>query len=361
MEKDSTFTFLIDHIDPLGQGVYKENEKVYFIPKTLPGESGRAKVVKAIKSLYFCELVSLDKKSPERIDPECVHFTQCNGCHFLHTSRDTELIFKEASFQRMLNIFEIPRIQILQDANRLNYRNRIQLHYNKKYNLLGFHKYKSKHITSVAKCKILKPTLQATFNDLQSNWKSISKKGQGHIEIYDTGSKILTSADKAYAAGGFSQVNSQANEVMLGEVEKITNNIETTYVVDLFAGNGNISNRVNYQKRICVDIYDKPQVNDFLSIDLFKSNGLEEFKNIYNFPSTDLLIIDPPRSGFKELKHWINFLNPKRLLYISCHPQTMIRDLSTLSTCKFDQVYLIDLFPATYHFEAMCLIDLSKA
>ena len=72
--------FIIDHIDPLGQGVFKEDEKIYFIPKTLPGESGTFEVKKSSKGVHFGQLKDLSKTSPDRIQAECKFFEKCGGC-----------------------------------------------------------------------------------------------------------------------------------------------------------------------------------------------------------------------------------------------------------------------------------------
>ena len=49
--------FLIDHIDPLGQGVFKQNDQIYFIPKTLPGETGQFEVLKSKKGVRTSKLI----------------------------------------------------------------------------------------------------------------------------------------------------------------------------------------------------------------------------------------------------------------------------------------------------------------
>ena len=83
--------FLIDHIDPLGQGVFKQDDQVFFIPKTLPGETGDFVIDKKSKGVHFGTCTQITNKSPERITPDCPHFDQCNGCHFLHTHYQNEL------------------------------------------------------------------------------------------------------------------------------------------------------------------------------------------------------------------------------------------------------------------------------
>jgi 23S rRNA (uracil1939-C5)-methyltransferase len=77
--------FLIDHIDPLGQGVFKKDEDIFFVPKTLPGEEGFLEIIKKTKGVHFCRVIKLTKKSSLRKKSSCSHFYNCNGCNFLHT------------------------------------------------------------------------------------------------------------------------------------------------------------------------------------------------------------------------------------------------------------------------------------
>lgn len=96
-------TFIIDHIDPFGQGVFKSEQDIYFIPKTLPEETGTFQVLKKRKGVHFCELLKLEKTSSKRVPAECVHYEECNGCHYLHTDYDSELEFKKASLQKIIS------------------------------------------------------------------------------------------------------------------------------------------------------------------------------------------------------------------------------------------------------------------
>ena len=64
------------------------------------------------------------------------------------------------------------------------------------------------------------------------------------------------------------------------------------------------------------------------------------------------VLVDPPRSGFKQLNEWVDYLQPKDILYVSCQPTTMVRDLNNLlDQYSIDTIYLIEFFPGTYHFE----------
>ena len=120
-------------MDPLGQGVSKVTDKIVFIPGTLPGEEGHAEILKESKGVAFAKIISISKRSPQRIEPECPHFSECNGCHYLHTDYSSELEFKKKSLEKDFQKFKnLPPLEIFEAPSRLNYRNRVQLHYHKK-------------------------------------------------------------------------------------------------------------------------------------------------------------------------------------------------------------------------------------
>ena len=103
MKDREKFTFLIEHLDPLAQGVDKTSDKITFIPKTLPDEVGIAEVKSSAKGVRFAKLVELSKKSQIRIKPECPHFDSCSGCDYLHTNYENEIIFKGKVLKRFSN------------------------------------------------------------------------------------------------------------------------------------------------------------------------------------------------------------------------------------------------------------------
>ena len=107
--KKSNHKFKIQHIDPLGQGVSKYDEEVFFVRNTLEGEKGTAEVDGEKKGLYFGRLSDpklLTEISEMRINPICPHFFNCNGCHFLHTSYENEIEIKKKNLIRNIQIYD---------------------------------------------------------------------------------------------------------------------------------------------------------------------------------------------------------------------------------------------------------------
>jgi 23S rRNA (uracil1939-C5)-methyltransferase len=365
MTVNKNIEFIIDHIDPLGQGVFKKGDDIFFIPKTLPNESGTAEVLKRKKGVHFAKVNSLANESDKRIKPECVHFDSCQGCHFLHCDYQTEISFKEASFKKMLSYLKLDNSEIntVTAENRLNYRNRIQLHYNKDIKKLGFIDGKSNTIVEIPNCLICNAEVTKALKELYSNekWLNLApSKPKGHVEIYSTQGGVKVTWNKSYAEGGFTQVNAQMNSKMNDLVESHLKKIEPRSLVDLFGGNGNLSKSLVIKKKI-IDIYSTPPSRDHLSINLFEDNALELFKSKCS-DEVDTFIIDPPRAGFKHISSWVTNYKPESIIYISCHPQTMIRDFKelqntgVLSEYTIEKIYLLDLFPSTFHFEAMTIL-----
>ena len=130
-------------------------------------------------------------------------------------------------------------------------------------------------------------------------------------------------------------------------------------VVDLFGGNGNLSKDLNYSKRLCIDLYSKLPGPDFFSQDIYHKGALQNvIREIgkRNLAVTHLLI-DPPRSGLKNLGQWASELSPQQIIYVSCDPHTLARDILELPDYEVKKAIVFDFFPSTFHFESLVILD----
>jgi 23S rRNA (uracil1939-C5)-methyltransferase len=361
--KKQKLRFIIDHIDPLGQGVFKENDQIYFIPKTLPEEEGEFEVIQSRRGVNFGSLNALSKESPKRIVPECPHFNECPGCHFQHTDYETELELKKSSFERMLRSIEFDcPIETVKSSSRFGYRNRIQLHYDLKRKEIGFFDAKKKRIIKISNCiiavKEVKQALDILLkDDLWIKQAKKTKKFKGHVEIYLHQGVVKVNWNQKYAEGGFSQVNQDTNDIFRNGLKETIGDVAS--VLDLFAGDGNLSNLIEFNSRKCIDIYtDERQNKEFISLNLFEDNALKDFQKKSDVKKFDTFLIDPPRSGFKHIKSWCDQYEPNKIVYVSCGPQTMIRDLKNLEgSYKITKIQMIDFFASTFHFEACVTLE----
>lgn len=358
MKEREKITFIIDHLDPLGQGVDKSSDKITFIPKTLPSESGTAVIVNKSKGVQFAQLENLKVKSPDRIHPACEHFDICSGCDYLHTSYENEQNFKIEAFQKTFAKLAVEKKFYHFADNRLEYRNRIQLHYNKKLGKLGFMKEKSKFIVEVPNCKIALAPIQNSLKALYQNssWikKTSKQPSDGHLELYYKDGEIRETFNSFYSDGGFTQVNQEMNDKLKSNVNKL---IETHFdraipIFDLFSGDGNlVKDQISSYQITHFDSFPH-KIPNFVHLDLFKDNDLSK---IMIKPNQSVnFVIDPPRSGFKNISQWTSIFKPENIIYVSCNSSTLNRDLHSIQDdYLIKEIHLFDLFPATKHFECM--------
>lgn len=374
--------FRIEHIDPLGQGVYKSEEsgserKITFIKKTLPGETGTAEIYSEKKGVQFARLIEIKTPSPERIAPECVHFQQCNGCDYQHTSYERELEYKKQALTRHLSKFPEAPITIHGATRRLHYRNRIQLHYDKRKKLLGLLD-EQQQILPVPNCLIIDPSIAFELRALyaENSWLSLLAKEppQGHIELYAKennkreGHNVQLSINRPYANGGFTQVNFEMNEKLRSWVQKKAEAVipPKAVVYDLFGGNGNLSVKFR-NTTLVVDKYRKaPEANGhqkFYSLDLYDKSAIKSLIALKSqgIARPNWLIIDPPRSGMKNLVDFLAEFKPDGFIYIACQATSFTRDtFPILKNYELESVELFDLFPSTQHFETIGLFTRRK-
>lgn len=362
--------FRIEHIDPVGQGVSKEEGIITFIKKTLPGESVSAEIFSQKKGVQFARLLEIKEPSPERQVPECIHFEQCNGCDYQHTHYTRELEYKKNALARHLAKFPGVKINVHGAKKRTAYRNRIQLHYDKKKKILGMFDYKQ-NIIPVPECKIIDPSLAFELRSLylENRWLKVVEKAPvtGHIELYRheknlEGHSVKVSVNRPYADGGFTQVNAEMNHELQAFIEeKATKLIMPKAIIyDLFGGNGNLSQKFK-NPTLVVDKYGRIPENKnhqkFFSLDLYDKNAVRSLIQLSkdgHSPRPDWLIIDPPRSGLKNLGDFLKEFKPKGFIFIACQATSFARDtFMALNDYELREVELFDLFPGTQHFETV--------
>ena len=169
--------------------------------------------------------------------------------------------------------------------------------------------------------------------------------------------------------GVFSQVNLEQNRVLREVVEKYAAVSHEDRILDLFCGNGNLSLPL------------APRVTSILGIDLdpgavssarhlaakqgWKNCQFWEMDSLQGVlrlamseKEFSLVILDPPRQGCRPLIEPLCRLRWRRLIYVSCHPVNLIRDLTLFASCGYEtrEIQGIDMFPQTYHSELVALL-----
>ena len=188
-----------------------------------------------------------------------------------------------------------------------------------------------------------------------------------HIEIISKSNNVVDIVfNHPYSHGGFTQVNQAMNKVLCEIVSQSAQSIfsESDIIFDLFGGSGNLSKNITNKQCIVVDSYgegmlvDKDGHQEFIRLNLYSQKASDFIKDKiknYKMPS---VILDPPRSGLKNIEDFFpESSSVKNIIYVSCNPATLLRDLIKLKHYKLKQVHLIDLFPCTFHYETVCILE----
>ena len=189
---------------------------------------------------------------------------------------------------------------------------------------------------------------------------------KGHLELYSKdnnlgGHNVKVSVNRPYANGGFTQVNAEMNERLRFWIQKKAEEIipPKAVVYDLFGGNGNLTVKFR-NPTLVVDKYrTTPQPSGhqkFFSLDLYDKGAIKSLINLKTsgYPRPDWLIIDPPRSGLKNLNEFLNEFKPEGFIFIACEATSFTRDtLGILNNYELKSVEIFDLFPSTQHFETI--------
>ncbi len=169
---------------------------------------------------------------------------------------------------------------------------------------------------------------------------------------------------------GFIQVNDEINQKMVSQAITLLQLSETDRVLDLFCGIGNFSLAAATQASHVTGVEgDEQAVNlatenatlnqisntEFYTSNLFEINEDDTWvKQRYN-----KLLLDPPRSGCKEIMPFLKHWQPERIVYVSCNPITFARDIGLLkeSGYQLTQAGVMDMFPHTQHMEVMGVLE----
>jgi 23S rRNA (uracil1939-C5)-methyltransferase len=359
MKQNSIVKFKIEHLDPMGQGVSKLDGKILFIPKTLPGEEGEAHILFEQKKVSFGSVFNLLTTSPLRQEPECPHYQLCPACNYQHTNYENELNLKVQSLKWTLKNLWQGQIKTHAAPSRFSYRNRIQVHYDIETKKFGIIQNKNQEILSIPDCLLPTDNIKRLLKEwtANNNWLNFLPKNApptGHVEFYEKNNNLQIYWNEPYSSGGFTQVNQIMNDELTSLIGHTLSDPQQT-ILDLFGGNGNLSNQLKFKSRTIIDAFSNDH-KDFVRINLNQNDSLSTFQKKIKETYFDSIIIDPPRTGFYFIKEYLEHLKFKNLILVSCFPATLKRDLERIShLINIKSVHLIDLFPATQHFETLII------
>lgn len=220
----------------------------------------------------------------------------------------------------------------------------------------------------------LRPWLQELAGRHQLN---VFMQSGENLEVVHGESDLVVKVDQPelqlrYGPGGFVQVNSSQNRRMVEEMLTLLNLDGSERVLDLFCGMGNFSLPVARRAGQVIGVEDyapsiasarvNAAINKVDNVEFRIDDASTLLSGCQKDDNLDLVILDPPRSGHYQASADLLQARPRRILYVSCDPATLARDLSPLVRDGYEVLSSqpFDLFPQTWHIESMTLLEATR-
>lgn len=392
----------IERFDDLGRGIGYINNKVTFIDKVVPEDIVEVELTKEKKKYNEAKLIKIIKQSPLRIDAKCPYFSKCGGCQFQNITYENTIKYKK---EKIVNIFSKHKIsifpEVITNISSYNYRNKITLKVNN-YKI-GFYINKTHNLVEINKCLLANPAINKTiplikrFNicngevTIRCNQNAeilivINSQDNLNIDITYLKSKIklvgIVVNNKTYYGENslFERMNNllfkisydsffQVNPFIASQLFQIIgDNIDSSdKVLDLYCGVGTLSLMAakKAQKVLGIEVVPNAIINALFNA---RVNDLNNTQFVINDASTAIskikpdfnkIIVDPPRRGLtKNIIDVLLKIKPDEIIYVSCDPQTLVRDFTLLSSIyEIKKSYILDMFSYTYHVECVSVLS----
>ena len=416
------YTVNIESVNNLGNGVAHIDGIAVFVPYAIEGDTCEIEIVKLHSSYAIAGLVSVLSPSPYRTVPECSHFYECGGCNYLNCSLEYENLTKERAVKDVLKKFGIDA-EVEKTVCPLSekYRNKVVLYYGN--GGFGYCKQGTNRVVPHDECNMnsdefdkIAELCKKELNKSGLRALFIRKTEKSPVEymvspIYDRKTDIIkfsislvnafpsvrtvllgvnrekdfvfekTSFTTVYGDGciedemcglkfrispkSFYQINHSCATALYEKAIELLDAKNTDTVADLFCGTGTIGMiaakrtgasviGVEIEESAVKDAKVNARLNGIKNVEFFADDAKNFDKEV------DSCIIDPPRKGCsKFMIDTLLRLKPHRIVYVSCNPDTMARDIKLLSEeYKIaSPVSVYNMFPMTSHVESVVCLE----
>lgn len=393
----------IEKLDNTGRGICYINDKITFIENALPDEIVNICITKESKKYNEGIVTEYIKTSPKRIKPLCPFYDECGGCNLLHVSYEDTLKYKKEKIESILSKYANYKnsIDVYGSPKQVNYRNKITLKV--KDGVVGYYKNKTHDIININYCYLAQDSINRFISDInllnvhngeiiiRSNYnnellihiKSQSKVNPDIIAIkkkhklvgivlndkvlYGEPSfiEIINKQLFTVSYDSFFQINREVCSIIFDMILKEINDNDT--ILDLYCGVGTLG--INACKKASkaygIEIVKNAILNAITNSKINKRDNIYYMlgkveDNISKIKDNiDTIIVDPPRAGLDpKTKETILNFKANKIIYVSCDPMTLARDLKELSSIyNIKKVNALDMFPYTEHIETFCVLE----
>jgi len=401
-----------------GDAVARHQGRIVFVDRGAPGDRVLVDLMeRSGQRELFGHLVEVIAAGPDRVEPSCAVAERCGGCRWMQVAPRAQAAAKERIFYEALaRIGHTPRESIeaqpiAQAEKTLGYRRRARLHIRRER--LGYLREKTHELVEVSGCPVLEPVLEAAVRalpealrrfELLSRVKEIDLACEGaawslalHVDklsgaVRDRASQlvralnargaVLLAPGAAPALIGkpalgtlrpdvFAQVNAGSNGVLVQAALTQLAPEKGTRVLELFAGSGNFTLPLAAAGAEVVAIESAGPALSLLraaanarqlarQIHIVEGDALDRARALgVEGKRFDSVLLDPPRAGCSGLGPVLHAVDARKVVYVSCDPATLARDLAELREAGFTPRWArpFDLFPQTPHVEGMVRLE----
>ena len=354
-----------------GEGVARHHDFVVFVPWVALGEVVEAEVIEVKKHFARARLVRVLEPSAERVEPLCRYFTQCGGCQYQHLAYAAQLRVKHKQicdlFQRVGGLDPASIAEVVPCPEAYGYRNRIMIRSQwdkfKQGLNIGFIRAADRLVEDIERCEIAEPALNQQITRVRQH-----PPPKGGLKV------VLRIAPEGWQVppDSFFQNNFFLLPKLVEVARGCVRQSGARHLADVYCGVGFFS----IESADLVDSFVGIEY-DRLAIEAARRNAAARERTNGEFVSgkaeevlpqilarwqaeKTCVLLDPPRKGCRpEMLEVLRQIGPRQVIYISCQPASMARDLNVLcrdNVFRVAQVIPLDMFPQTAHVE--CVADL---
>ena len=388
---------IITDIGDSGDGIGRSDEGlVVFVPGTLPGDVAEVEITENNGRFAKGRLVSLAEKSPDRLDePRCPNWEKCGGCPLMGLKYEAQLGWKQKKVEETLKRIaklEDPVVRPIQGMDHpYYYRNKAE--FAVEDGRVGYYAPKSHELVDCAGCVIQLPqAMQAAFD-----FKIMPVKGAqrlivrtartGELMAYYTyrdgtaklfkGSNLIHDwvvtdrMDIKVEVGpeAFYQVNPSQCTRLYSVAQEYACLTGDETVLDLYCGAGSIGLTMAHMakriigvesvKQAVIDANRNAVINGIVNAEFIHGKAEDVVPKRLQGVKAEVVVLDPPRAGCKPaLLDTVAEIAPDRIVYVSCNPATLARDIAYLADKGyiFAEATPVDMFPHTLSIECAALL-----
>lgn len=422
MEKNSICRVNIIDTNENAVGIAKIDGAVVFVPGLVKGDTADVRIVSVKKNYAVAECVSTVSASEHRIAPVCPHAGECGGCTLSHVTYEHENEIKRNTVRSALRRLKMPHEAVdatVFSPSRTRYRNKITLHYSREAGAFGLYREKTNDVIPCTGCMLCTDRVNEVIGFINENVHMVrrysptslevrvSTKGEITVSLHsdaknDTVFKnalcerfpeitgvifcSATSCDEStrhysrdrimgldliFSTDGFRQVNDLVFEKMIEIVTEFAAECEFETAFDLYCGSGVIGlflarhfkdakfYGIEINPESIKDAKANAEKNGIDNIEFYCEDAAELRSKLSAAELPELVVVDPPRAGLSDMmRRELLALSPERIVYVSCNPQTLARDLADITAHGYEigRVVPLNMFPMTKHVETIvCL------